>query len=272
MEDGPKKPKVTFADEVKVRIIDSEEEDKKEYLKATKQNDPGSPPDLEKETSRILDDKDSRLSKLLSSISNKRKIAEALQDKPDLKPPHNDEAFYGLASKLRKYPGFLSMEEKFEDLGDIIGKSIAKIAAQLPETTDEKYARSVKEWKEKELKLDPNVNIIKQLRDRNIDLESFEEGMRRESRKISGDTIIRVKFKDSSGQEKYAIISTDKFQKDKATYTHGKDEMSNNNIPPKVKEIAKNLSANITSSQDTQSPQTSQSTQTNLRKGVDNPR
>ena len=253
MKDGPQKRKVTFANAVKVRIIGSEEES----LEKTKQNIQESSPDDKSETPEIPKKDDSILLKVLLSIFKKNEIAQALKDNPDLKPPRNDKAFGGLVSELRKYPFFLSIEEKFDDLGDIIGKSLAKIAPLFPETTDEKYARSVKELEERELKLDPKVNIIKQLRDKNIDIESFEDAMRRESRKISGDTIIRVKFKDSSGQEKYAIISTDKFQKDKDTYTHEKDKMSNNTIPANVKKIAKNLT-----SQNTQSPQTSQSPQT----------
>ena len=250
MKDGPQKPKVKFADKVKVRIIDSKEE----YLEETKQNIPESSPDDKSETPEIPKKDDSILLEVLLSIFKKKEIAQALKDNPDLKPTRNDKGFGGLVSELTKYPFFLSIEKKFDDLRDIIGKSLAKL---FPETTDEKYARSVKELEERELKLDPKVNIIKQLRDKNIDIESFEDAMRRESRKISGDTIIRVKFKDSSGQEKYAIISTDKFQKDKDTYTHGKDEMGNNTIPEDVKKIAKNLTP-----QNTQSPQTSQSPQT----------
>ena len=259
MKDGPQKRKVTFADTVKVRIIGSEEES----LEKTKQNIQESSPDDKSETPEIPKKDDSILLEVLLSIFKKKEIAQALKDNPDLKPTRNDKGFGGLVSELRKYPFFLSIEKKFDDLRDIIGKSLAKL---FPETTDEKYARSVKELEERELKLDPKVNIIKQLRDKNINIESFEDAMRRESRKISGDTIIRVKFKDSSGQEKYAIISTDKFQKDKDTYTHGKDEMGNNTIPADVKKIAKNLT-----SQTSQSPQTPPPVKSILKK-VGNPR
>jgi Fe-S-cluster formation regulator IscX/YfhJ len=281
MKDGPQKPKVKFADKVKVRIIDSKEE----YLEETKQNIPESSPDDKSETPEIPKKDDSILLEVLLSIFKKKEIAQALKDNPDLKPTRNDKGFGGLVSELTKYPFFLSIEKKFDDLRDIIGKSLAKLfpettdekyarrdiigkslAKLFPETTDEKYARSVKELEERELKLDPKVNIIKQLRDKNIDIESFEDAMRRESRKISGDTIIRVKFKDSSGQEKYAIISTDKFQKDKDTYTHGKDEMGNNTIPADVKKIAKNLT-----SQTSKSPQTPPPVKSILKK-VGNPR
>jgi len=129
---------------------------------------------------------------------------------------------------------YKKLDKKSSDLGDHVNKFTLK---HLPESTHDKYRRSIKELEQNTIKLDDDKNIVQQLKDKDIDLDKFKIAM--EMRKMNKDESknIVVKIKDENGKNKFVKVNPKKFREDKLAL-RGKNQaisLTEKKIPNEIK-------------------------------------